>query len=388
MNALSFHPPDAAQPPQAADEAVVRFEGVAKTFAARGRQTAVAALEDIDLTVRRGAILGVIGRSGAGKSTLIRLVNGLEKPTAGRVLVDGTDVARLPEKDLRQLRRSIGMIFQHFNLLSSRTVYDNIALPLEIAGASREDIRQRVDPLIELVGLADKRSRYPAELSGGQKQRVGIARALATRPKVLLSDEATSALDPETTRSILDLLATINAELKLTILLITHEMAVIRGIARDVAVIDNGRIVEKGDVFDLFTRPRHPTTRTFLAAESGRALPAYVAERLTERAGPGSQAVLRIIFRGSHATDPVLSQITRTFAIDVNILGGTVDAIAGRPFGTLIVAVPDEADLLKRVTAFLTARGLDVEALGFIALEADRASAPAAQNEGGHSHVA
>ncbi|CAH1654200.1 methionine ABC transporter ATP-binding protein [Chelatococcus asaccharovorans] len=388
MNALSFHPPDAAQPPQAADEAVVRFEGVAKTFAARGRQTAVAALEDIDLTVRRGAILGVIGRSGAGKSTLIRLVNGLEKPTAGRVLVDGTDVARLPEKDLRQLRRSIGMIFQHFNLLSSRTVYDNIALPLEIAGASREDIRQRVDPLIELVGLADKRNRYPAELSGGQKQRVGIARALATRPKVLLSDEATSALDPETTRSILDLLATINAELKLTILLITHEMAVIRGIARDVAVIDNGRIVEKGDVFDLFTRPRHPTTRTFLAAESGRALPAYVAERLTERAAPGSQAVLRIIFRGSHATDPVLSQITRTFAIDVNILGGTVDAIAGRPFGTLIVAVPDEADLLKRVTAFLTARGLDVEALGFIALEADRASAPAAQNEGGHSHVA
>ena len=235
------------------------------------------ALEDIDLAVPQGSVLGVIGRSGAGKSTLIRLVNGLEKPSTGRVIVDGADIAVLPEAALRHARRSIGMIFQHFNLLSSRTAAENIALPLEVAGFDKAAIRARVEELLALVGLSDKRNRYPAELSGGQKQRVGIARALATKPKVLLSDEATSALDPETTRSILDLLPRINAELGLTILLITHEMAVIRSIAREVAVIEGGRIVEKGDVFDVFTRPQHEVTRSFLADESGRALPAYVA---------------------------------------------------------------------------------------------------------------
>jgi D-methionine transport system ATP-binding protein len=366
------------------DDIAVRFEGVSKTFAARDRQSAVAALADIDLSVRAGSILGVIGRSGAGKSTLIRLVNGLERPTAGRVLVGGTDVARLAEEDLRRLRRSIGMIFQHFNLLSSRTVYGNVALPLEIAGVARAEIRARVDPLIELVGLADKRDRYPAELSGGQKQRVGIARALATRPSVLLSDEATSALDPETTRSILDLLRTINKELNLTILLITHEMAVIRGIAQDVAVIEGGRIVEQGDVFDLFTRPKHPTTRAFLAAESGRALPAFVAEHLESAPTPGSQRVLRIIFRGAHATDPVLSQITQHFGVAVNILGGAVDAIAGRPFGTLVVGIPEDPALLERISAFLAERDLDLEVLGHLALPADTE----APRPGEISHVA
>jgi D-methionine transport system ATP-binding protein len=365
-------------------DVAVRFQGVSKTYAARRGQSTVAALADIDLSVRTGSILGVIGRSGAGKSTLIRLVNGLERPTAGRVLVGGTDVASLAEQDLRQLRRSIGMIFQHFNLLSSRTVYGNVALPLEIAGMGRAEIRGRVDPLIELVGLADKRDRYPAELSGGQKQRVGIARALATRPSVLLSDEATSALDPETTRSILDLLTAINQELKLTILLITHEMAVIRGIARDVAVIEGGRIVEEGDVFDLFTRPQHPTTRAFLAAESGRALPAFVAEHLSATPKPGSQQVLRIIFRGAHATDPVLSQITQQFGVAVNILGGAVDAIAGRPFGTLVVGVPEDTALLERISAFLAERDLDLEVLGHLDLPAECA----APRLGEASHVA
>ena len=349
------------------DDIAVRFEGVSKTFAAREGQSAVAALADIDLSVRAGSILGVIGRSGAGKSTLIRLVNGLERPTAGRVLVGGTDVARLAEEDLRQLRRSIGMIFQHFNLLSSRTVYGNVALPLEIAGIARAEIRARVDPLIELVGLADKRDRYPAELSGGQKQRVGIARALATRPSVLLSDEATSALDPETTRSILDLLRTINKELKLTILLITHEMAVIRGIAQDVAVIEGGRIVEQGDVFDLFTRPQHETTRSFLAAESGRELPAFVASQIRPEPVPGGQVVVRIVFRGPFATHPVLSQLARELGIDVNILGGAVDSIAGRPFGTLIVGLPNNGSSLDKALAFLKARDLDTEVLGHVA---------------------
>src|SRR5690606_31759000 len=203
--------------------------------------------------------------------------NGLEKPTSGRVVVDGVDVARLSEAGLRAVRRSIGMIFQHFNLLSSRTVYDNVALPLEIAGVSRREIAARITPLIDLVGLADKRERYPAELSGGQKQRVGIARALATEPKLLLADEATSALDPETTQSVLDLLSRISRDLGLTILLITHEMEVVKRIADHVAVIDGGRIVERGSAFDVFSAPVHATTKVLLSGVPGMQLPDYVA---------------------------------------------------------------------------------------------------------------
>ena len=269
-------------------ETIVRLEKASKTFPGRDGQP-VTALQDIDLTVPQGSILGVIGRSGAGKSTLIRLVNGLEKPSSGKVIVDGADIAALPEAALRHARRSIGMIFQHFNLLSSRTAAQNIALPLEVAGYDKAEIRTRVEELLALVGLTDKRDRYPSELSGGQKQRVGIARALATKPKVLLSDEATSALDPETTRSILDLLARINDELGLTILLITHEMAVIRNIAREVAVIEGGRIVEQGDVFEVFTRPQHEVTRSFLADESGRALPPYVQNGSRPRRRPAAR---------------------------------------------------------------------------------------------------
>ncbi|KAB0264262.1 methionine ABC transporter ATP-binding protein [Microvirga brassicacearum] len=345
-------------------EQIVRLEGVSKTFAGR-HGAPVTALEGIDLAVPQGSVLGVIGRSGAGKSTLIRLVNGLEKPSSGRVIVDGADIAALPEAALRHARRSIGMIFQHFNLLSSRTAADNIALPLEVAGFDKAAIKSRVGELLALVGLSDKHNRYPAELSGGQKQRVGIARALATNPKVLLSDEATSALDPETTRSILDLLARINAELGLTILLITHEMAVIRSIAREVAVIEGGRIVEKGNVFDVFTRPQHEVTRSFLADETGRALPAYVASRIQPEAVAGGQAILRIGFRGPHATDPVLARLARDLDIEANILAGSVDEIAGRPCGILVIGVP-EASLGPTLT-FLKQYGLDTEVLGHVA---------------------
>jgi D-methionine transport system ATP-binding protein len=343
---------------------IIRLERISKVFAGRDGSP-VTALDGIDLTVPQGSVLGVIGRSGAGKSTLIRLVNGLEKPTSGRVVVDGADISALPEKALRHARRSIGMIFQHFNLLSSRTAAENVALPLEVAGYDKPAIKARVDELLALVGLSDKRNRYPAELSGGQKQRVGIARALATKPKVLLSDEATSALDPETTRSILDLLARINAELGLTIMLITHEMAVIRSIAREVAVIEAGRIIEQGDVFDVFTRPEHEVTRSFLGDETGRALPAYVANRLQPDAVPGSQAVIRIGFRGPHATDPVLARLARDLNIEANILAGSVDEIAGRPCGTLVVSVP-EASLTKTLD-FLKQYGLDTEVLGHVA---------------------
>jgi D-methionine transport system ATP-binding protein len=345
-------------------EQIVRLEGVSKVFTGR-HGSPVTALEGIDLAVPQGSVLGVIGRSGAGKSTLIRLVNGLEKPSTGRVIVDGSDIGVLPEAALRHARRSIGMIFQHFNLLSSRTAADNIALPLEVAGFDKTAIRARVEELLALVGLSDKHNRYPSELSGGQKQRVGIARALATKPKVLLSDEATSALDPETTRSILELLSRINAELGLTILLITHEMAVIRSIAREVAVIENGRIVEKGNVFDVFTRPQHEVTRSFLADETGRALPAYVANRLQPEAVDGGQAIVRIGFRGPHATDPVLARLARDLNIEANILAGSVDEIAGRPCGILVIGVAEES--LAPTLNFLTQYGLDTEVLGHVA---------------------
>ncbi|HEX2553899.1 MAG TPA: methionine ABC transporter ATP-binding protein [Microvirga sp.] len=348
----------------AAPAPLVRLEGVSKVFAGR-TGAPVAALDGVDLAVAPGSVLGVIGRSGAGKSTLIRLVNGLERPSAGRVTVDGAEVSGLPERALREARRSIGMIFQHFNLLSSRTAAGNVALPLEVAGYGRAAIRARVDELLALVGLSDKRDRYPAELSGGQKQRVGIARALATNPKVLLSDEATSALDPETTRSILELLARINRELGLTILLITHEMAVIRAIAHEVAVIDGGRIVERGDVFDLFTRPAHAVTRAFLAEESGRALPAHLAAALRPEPVPGGRAVVRITFRGPHATDPILARLARELAIESTILAGAVDEIAGRPFGTLVVGIPEGS--LGAALAFLAPYGLDAEVLGHVA---------------------
>ena len=366
MNAIIHPYPPPAEAGTAPREAVVTFAGVEKVFRPRHDSPAVAALQGIDLDVMRGSILGVIGRSGAGKSTLIRLVNGLERPSAGRVTVDGTDITGLSERQLRTVRRRTGMIFQHFNLLSSRTVFDNIALPLEIAGTARAEIVRRVDPLIELVGLSDKRNRYPAELSGGQKQRVGIARALATQPTILLSDEATSALDPETTRSILDLLVTVNRELGLTILLITHELAVVRNVATDVAVMDQGRIVEQGTALSVFSRPSHPTTRSFLSGEGGWSLPEFLDGKLMAEPRPGAQAVMRIVFYGPHATDPVLSQLAREQLLDVNIISGAVESIGGKPFGTLLVSLPGDARTLRETTAFLTGRGLDAEVIGYV----------------------
>ncbi|MFG1296179.1 MULTISPECIES: methionine ABC transporter ATP-binding protein [Xanthobacter] len=361
MNAPSSTAPD----PQTAAP-VILFDKVEKTYAGRRGQVPVTALSDISLAVPEGAIVGVIGRSGAGKSTLIRLVNGLERPSSGRVVVAGTDVAALSEKALRAERRSIGMIFQHFNLLARRTAYDNVALPLEIAGLARQEIKARVEPLLELVGLADKRERYPAELSGGQKQRVGIARALATRPRVLLSDEATSALDPETTGQILALLRKVNAELKLTVLLITHEMAVIKAVADRVAVIDGGRIVEEGATYDVFAHPRHATTRAFLSDLTGASLPPYVADRLKSEPGPGREALVRIVFTGDHATDPVLSRVSRLLGLDLNIIQAQVDEIAGKPFGVIVISVPGDAATLSAVTNAVERLNLDAEVLGYV----------------------
>ena len=246
---------------------MIRLSNVQKTYPARRGNDAHAALRGIDLDIAAGEIVGVIGRSGAGKSTLIRCINLLERPTSGSVIVDGAEVTTLSKRDLPLFRRQLGMVFQHFNLLSSRTVYGNIALPLELAGASKAEIAAAVDPLLPLVGLDDKRDRYPAELSGGQKQRVGIARALSSNPKVLLCDEVTSALDPETTRQILTLLKDINKRLGLTMVVITHEMAVVKALCDRVAVMDRGVVVEEGNVSSIFANPVHATTQSLLADE-------------------------------------------------------------------------------------------------------------------------
>ena len=355
-------------------EPLIRFENVSKTYAPRRNGAAVAALHGVDLSVRAGSVLGVIGRSGAGKSTLIRLINGLERPSSGRVLLGDAEISALRERDLRAVRSRVGMIFQHFNLLSARSAADNIALPLEIAGWTRAAIRARVTELLRLVGLADQAGRYPAELSGGQKQRVGIARALATGPDVLLSDEATSALDPETTRSILALLRRINRELGLTIVLITHEMSVIRAVADRVAVIEHGAIVEEGPVFDVFTRPESEVTRALLVGEMGLSLPPALAARLGDAAHPGATVVLRIAFGDPTADTAILARLARETGIDAAILAGTVDEIGGRPFGALTITLPPGPDVEARARACLATHGIESERLGYLpqAREASR----------------
>jgi len=353
--------------PQPADTAppMVAFEQVSKVYAATGSQAAFTALDDINYSVPRGTITGIIGRSGAGKSTLIRLVNGLEKPTSGRVVVDGTDVAAQSESALRTLRRSVGMIFQHFNLLSSRTVFDNVAMPLEIAGQSPAEIKARVAPLLDLVGLGDKAGRYPAELSGGQKQRVGIARALATSPKLLLSDEATSALDPETTLQILDLLKTINHDLGLTVLLITHEMDVIKAVTSHVAVLDQGRVAESGRTFDVFMSPQHATTRVLLSSMPGSGLPDAIQRRLKPTPAAGDNVLVRLVFFGKTANQPLTARMASTLEADVNIIAGAIDEIGGEPCGTLVVAYPADPAVMERAAQFYQQTGLRAEVLGY-----------------------
>jgi D-methionine transport system ATP-binding protein len=360
--AASVSPP----PDRQAGAKLIRFEQVSKVYPIPGGADPITALAGVDLTVQAGTIHGIIGRSGAGKSTLIRLINGLERPSSGRVFIGDVEVSRLTEREMRTVRSRVGMIFQHFNLLSSRSAADNVALPLELAGWKRGAIRERVAELLALVGLDAEAARYPAELSGGQKQRVGIARALATGPEVLLSDEATSALDPETTRSILTLLKRINVTLGLTIVLITHEMSVIRAVADEVAVIEGGAIVEAGSAFEVFTRPRSDITRRLLATESGLALPPGLAARIGAAPRPGAAPVLRLQFQGPGGDAGLVARLARETGIEAAILAGTVDEIGGQPFGTLVVALSPGPDMAARAQAFLRAAGAAADLLGYL----------------------
>jgi D-methionine transport system ATP-binding protein len=320
-------------PGPAQERIAIEFCNVCKTYP--GIREAVPALYDINLQIMAGEVFGVIGHSGAGKSSLVRLVNLLERPTSGQLTADGLNLTSLKGVGLRRWRRQIGMIFQHFNLLSAKTVSENVALPLTLAGANAEETKTRVTELLTRFDLQSLSERYPAQLSGGQKQRVGIARALACRPKILLCDEATSALDPETTHSVLELLAGVNREFGLTIILITHEMDVIRRVCDRVAVLEEGRIVEVGAVADLFLYPKHLATRR-LVFESEQIDETEQQQNLARVAG---HAVLRLTFRGEATYEPLLGSVARETGVDYSILSGRIDQIKGVPYGQLTLAL-------------------------------------------------
>ncbi|GFH36930.1 methionine ABC transporter ATP-binding protein [Streptomyces pacificus] len=330
---------------------MITTTGLTKVYQSRGRD--ISALDGVDLHVREGEVFGVIGRSGAGKSSLIRCVNLLERPTSGSVVVDGTDLTALAGRghragrELRRARSRIGMVFQHFNLLSSRTVQDNVELPLEILGMSGAERSRRSLELLDLVGLADRARAYPAQLSGGQKQRVGIARALAGDPRVLLSDEATSALDPETTRSVLRLLRDLNRELGLTVLLITHEMDVVKTVCDSAALMHRGRIVESGTVSELLATPGSELARELFPVTG-------------DASGP-DRTVLDVTFHGDAATRPVISQLSRTYNIDISILGAAMDTVGGRQIGRMRIELPGDYEANVVPVGFLREQGLQVD---------------------------
>lgn len=359
---------------------MIEIQGVSQHF--QGAQGVVNAVRNVSLSIRKGEIFGIIGRSGAGKSTLVRTINLLSRPTEGHIVIDGKDLTLLSTSALRDARREIGMIFQHFNLISSRTVAGNIALPLELAEVPKADIEKRVSELLELVGLIAQKDSYPAQISGGQKQRVGIARALANNPKVLLSDEATSALDPETTRSILELLQKINRELGLTIVLITHQMEVIKDICDRVAVMDAGEVVEQGEVIHIFRQPQHAVTRALIGDVIAQELPKGVLARLREKwannaakSAQGEAAIsttdkedhlFRFAFTGDTVAQSLLSQVVRQFDLDFSILHGQIEEIQGQAFGSLAILASGSAANIAAAMRYLEAQGVVVEELNHV----------------------
>ena len=343
---------------------MITFENITKTY---GGKTHVQALKGISLTIHDGEIFGIIGKSGAGKSTLVRCINMLEKPTTGKVIIDDKELTAMSDSQLRAGRKNIGMIVHHFNLLSSRTVFDNIAFPLELAGASKEVIRSKVDSLLELVGLTDRQFNYPSQLSGGQKQRVGIARALASDPKILLCDEATSALDPQTTKSILELLKDINKRLGITIVIITHEMAVIKEICDRVAVIEGGVIKEQGRVIDVFTNPQSETMKEFVKSVINMELPEGIKKLgVTDQPSPDRDMLVRFRFKGAATNEPLVVNIARKFNLDVSVLYGNIDYIQDVPFGYLIVVIMGDMKAQTEAYSYIKTQPVESEVLGYV----------------------
>lgn len=341
---------------------MIKIRNVSKTF--HSKEQNVHAVTDVSLDIGAGEIYGIIGYSGAGKSTLVRLINRLEEADEGEIYIDGTEVYRLSPPKLRALRKQIGMIFQSFNLMPSRTVLGNILYPMRSSELSEREKVKRARELLNLCGLTDKENSYPAELSGGQKQRTGIARALANDPKILLCDEATSALDPETTKQILGLLKQLNRELGLTIVLITHEMSVVKAICDKVAIMDNGRVVECGAVYDLFTNPHMPVTRSFIESDSN-------LQKIDELITNGSSIVslgaedivLKLSYRSDTADEALISQVSRRFGIDLSIIFGDIDVLQDRLLGGLIVIASGPRENLNQAVLYLIKQGIQVEVI-------------------------
>ena len=345
---------------------MIDIKNVTKHFQ-QGKHTTVA-LKNINLHIPKGKIFGVIGSSGAGKSTLIRIVNLLERPTSGEVLIDGVALTSLSRQKLNHERQKIGMIFQHFNLLSSRTAFDNIALPLELAGKSKQQINAKVSELLTLVGLADKADAYPANLSGGQKQRIAIARALASDPHILLCDEATSALDPATTQSILTLLEKINQTLGLTILLITHEMEVVKRICHDVAIISGGELIEKGSVGEVFAHPKTELAQEFINSTLDLSIPSDYHQKLVADSGQGSlPPLVRLKFTGASVDAPVISHIARDLGINISIINSHMDFAGGVKFGLMLAEFFGSAEDIEKAFIYLQQHHIQVEVLGYVA---------------------
>ncbi len=338
---------------------MILLENVKKIY--RTKQNEVTAVDDVNLHIEEGEIFGIIGYSGAGKSSLIRLLNQLEKPTSGTVKVGNRLLSAAKGKELRQARQEIGMIFQHFNLLWSRTVSENIAFPLEIAGVPKETMKKRVQELVEMVGLSGREDAYPSQLSGGQKQRVGIARALANNPKILLCDEATSALDPETTDSILELLLEINKKIGLTIVLITHEMHVIQKICTRVAVMESGKIVEMGNVLDIFKNPKQQITKRFVQQiveleDTEETMKSMMAQY------PNGQ-VLKLTFVKEKANQPIITSIIRKFHVDVNIIQGQINQTPEGPYGTLFVHIVGTEEEISAAIDYIRQQEVEMEVM-------------------------
>ena len=344
---------------------MIKLNNITKIFTLPDKK--LTALDNVSLHVPKGQICGVIGASGAGKSTLIRCVNLLERPTHGAVIIDDVDLTQLSDAELVKTRRQIGMIFQHFNLLTSRTVFENVALPLELENKSKAEIQEKTAALLALVGLSDKRNVYPANLSGGQKQRVAIARALASDPKVLLCDEATSALDPATTQSILKLLKEINRTLGITILLITHEMEVVKRICDQVAVIDKGCLIEQGTVSEIFSNPKTELAQEFISSTFHITLPEEYLENLSDTPKHAkSYPIIKFEFTGRSVDAPLLSQASKKFGVELSILTSQIDYAGGVKFGFTIAEVEGDEDAITQAKVYLMENNVRVEVLGYV----------------------
>ena len=323
---------------------MVRFENISITFP--DKKNPLKAVDDVSFDIRKGEIFGIVGSSGAGKSTLLRTINLLQRPTSGSVFVNGSDITHLKGEDLRRLRLKIGMIFQQFNLIRSKTVYENIAFALSVAGKSKDEIKTLVPEALDVVGLSDKAGAYPSNLSGGQKQRVGIARAIANRPEILLCDEPTSALDPETTESVLKLLKDINIKLGITTVIITHEMNVIKRICNRVAVMSGGKVLELDDIFNVFSSPAHEFTRGLINHTINLDLPARLKEN-------DNNEILKIIYKGDKAEEAIISQTVRKFDVNMNILHGKIEYISDKPLGILLVRLEGKAGDISRAKEYI-----------------------------------